>query len=142
MANQTSPTILKDELIALHDELADCIEKLGKAVEADEPVWADYAYARWALTRASRKRWLLLEKWIIPLLQDAEQIGSGLDELVRQKQGWRDRSEAHLLRWPLHRPIDDWEEFRPVSRQMRRDMLRRIDEERRTIYPLLDRSLG
>ena len=138
MPNHTSPTTLKDELIALHNELADCINKLGSAVECDEPLWVDYAYARWALTRASRKRWLLLEKWIFPLLQKAGVVDDAVDDLVGENEGWRDRSQAHLLRWPLNKPITDWEVFRPVSRLMRLDMARRIERERTAIYPLLD----
>lgn len=128
---------LLDELQDAHQNLDRCLAALATALAAPQPDARACLFARWELTKASRRRWLILETRAFPAIRARGADTPAFAALAAELEDWRDRSAAHLARWPLNRPIADWDGFRAASDALRARMQERITRERAVLYPLL-----
>lgn len=129
-------------LRSVHDEIERHLAAVARAQAARKPVWDCYGYARWALQRANERHLQLIDQQVIPLLR-ANQLGGDqlFDQIAGKNLGERrpaGRRRDELVSVASPEP----DEFSLLSESACQWLLRRIDLERRELYPLLEALHG
>lgn len=128
---------LKEMHADLRAAIAALKAEVARAARDDEGL----STARLRLSRLSRQRRLLIETEIYPKLgalspQEAQRIAH-----LRTDAGViLTRSSAHIGRWTMRAINADWAGYPQAANAMLGSMLRRIDDEGRALYPLLERA--
>jgi hypothetical protein len=130
---------LRLSLEEAHRVLSLQIGVLEGLVEQAVPDRAALANARWALTRASRRRTELLVHSIYPwlLAHAPADVRARIRALQEGGDECRIISSTHVGTWTIERVAADWKGYRVASRTMRRTMRDRIAAEQALLYPLL-----
>ena len=131
------------EVRQAHDELLALVSALEELTRAEQPDRDEVAHARWRLSRASGRRFKLLEERVYPLLL-ARCSSAEAEPVLRLRDaygGQREATRRHVLRWTIDAIVADWAGYRRDSAATRAAMRSRIAEEQSALYPLLDKYL-
>jgi hypothetical protein len=127
------------QLKALHAELRQAIAELAIEAAKSEPDQGRLPAARLKLTRLSGRRKSMIECSIAPLLHDAAaEDARRIADLRYEASGIAVATSTHIARWTTRQIVADWPGYQRASADMRRAMLRRIDQEAAVFYPLLE----
>jgi hypothetical protein len=121
-----------------HAELLGEIARLETATRAAAP-GPELAAIRLGLSRASGRRFRLVEQQIIPFLQ-ARAAGAEAEGLARLRADMaaaRARSSRHVATWSLDAAKKDWRGYCEASAEIRAEMRAQIERERAVLDPLL-----
>lgn len=128
-----------NQLKALHAELRLAIAALAVEAAKSEPDQDRLPAVRLKLTRLSGRRKSLIECSIAPLLHDAApEDARRIADLRYESAGIAVATSTHIARWTTRQILADWSGYQRASADMRRAMLRRIDQEAAVFYPLLE----
>jgi hypothetical protein len=144
---QATSAALLTELRAAHAALLDSIAELEKACALPVPGEAPFTAIRWTLSGASLTRRMLWAKilgFLVPLVAQGEEEAdrAAAADLRRLQEGdiaLLRASTAHVGRWSAENALADWAAYCEASRIMRGRMEAAIEEERRVLYPMLER---
>ena len=129
------------ELKTLQQELEATIAQFEAVVTGALPAEvASFAILRLRMTRASSRKRLFLETVLYPALAGLD--GADREALARFRrdgQAQLQQSAEHIASWTMERILRDWRGYQGVSAQVRSAMRRRQAEERRLLYPLIER---
>lgn len=103
----------------------------------------DYTRARFAISQASIVRWTLVMRicdYLIPRVSTSD--SDTLRRLHERQSDTLRRFKNHLERWSSRDVADDWQGYRAASRALQRRNRRNVEDERRLLYPLLERYGG
>ena len=132
-----------DELKKLHDEIEGLLHDLDLLTQSEAPRLDAVASTRLRLTRASRRRTVLLDTKVYPAV-----LESSTDAERRSVEKLRDEgrqalltSVGHIGRWTIGDIEERWKDYQVASREMQRSMVRRVKDERDTLYALLHRQV-
>jgi hypothetical protein len=129
------------ELHQAHEQVLAVLGELETLADAPQPDDGALASIRWKLSRASGQRRQLVEQACTRLLEKASDAEAPALRALKQGIGdMQSASSRHVGAWPLARVLEDWEGYRAASAQMRAAMRQRIAEEKRVLYPLLQRA--
>jgi hypothetical protein len=117
----------------LHAKLRGAIGALAELTRQSEPDAEALSAARLRLSRLSRRRRVLIDYSILPVLPDIPAVTDLAADAAEQSL----RSSEHVGRWTLSAVCADWAGYQLASAEMRRQILRRVDREARVLYPLL-----
>ena len=127
------------QLKALHAELRLAIAALAVEVAKSEPDHDRLPAARLKLTRLSGRRKSLIECSIAPILHNAPtEDARRIADLRYESAAIAVGTSEHIARWTTRTIVADWSGYQRASADMRRAMLRRIDQEAAVFYPLLE----
>ena len=127
------------ELKAIHAELREAIAALEAIVERPAPDDELLSAARLKLSRLSRRRRSMIECSIYPLLHDVgAHDAARIADLRLEGARMMVQSSEHIGRWTMREICADWPGYQRASAEMRRSMIRRIQCEAATLYPLLE----
>ncbi len=128
------------ELKALQRELEAVIAEFEAMVTGSLPDEAAFAMLRLKLTRASSRKRIFLETTVYPALTDLPEPDRAEFRRFRQEgQTQLQRSAEHIATWTMDRIVGDWSGYQGVSALVRASMRQRQMEERRVLYPLIER---
>ena len=136
------------ELLALHDATYLALRDMEELCKARAPDRSSLASARWKLTSGTVKRLRLIELEIYPAILPTASLveRTQLEHLAAERQERRQASADHVARWSLERAVTEWEGYKKASVTIRSGALARLNRERETLVPMLDRleqvSLG
>ena len=126
------------QLKALHAELRLAIAELAVEAAKNEPDQDRLPAARLKLTRVSGRRKSLIECSIAPILHNvAPEDARRIADLRYESSAIAVGTSEHIAQWTTRAIVADWFGYRRASAEMRRAMLRRIDQEAALFYPLL-----
>ena len=125
----------------LHAALLAAITEMETAAAQTVPDEARLGTIRWTLSRASRRRHMLIEDTIYPYLL-ARVAPADIDRLLALREdarALRAASTAHVGRWNARTIIDEWDTYRSASAAITTAMRARVVAEQRLLYPVLER---
>lgn len=129
------------ELKSAHENLVAWMWALDELTTYDSPPQGRLETVRWFLSRARRDRRLVLEA----IFETIPRLPSAQAEALRSVRALTyeaiARASEHIARWTLDAIEADWTRYREETRRMRDLWLRAIEQEQRTLYPLLERGL-
>jgi len=127
------------QLKALHIELRLAISELAVEAAKSQPDQDRLPAARLKLTRLSGRRKSLIECSIAPRLHNvAPEDARRIADLRYEAAAIAVATSNHIARWTTRQIVADWSGYQRASADMRRAMLRRIDQEAAIFYPLLE----
>jgi septal ring factor EnvC (AmiA/AmiB activator) len=131
---------LLDQLKRTHAELEAALAAMKQEIQADSPAKSDYATARWKLSQASRNRRALVARICAQL---APRVPEPQAKMLRDHHAddvqMLHRSAAHVGRWTMESIEADWLGYRAASAEIRATMSRRLEAEKQSLYPILER---
>ncbi|MBS0505455.1 MAG: hypothetical protein JSS55_16990 [Proteobacteria bacterium] len=132
-----------EELRRLHAQILQNLDVMDGLVGAPAPEPSQLAATRYALTRASRARTILIERAYPALLQHASPAQRAVIERLREdgKAGLA-RSAQHIGSWTMQEVIAKWADYCAASDALRTEMRRRVSAEADCLYPLLADMAG
>lgn len=129
------------ELQSAHANLLDWMWALDELTMLDSPPRGRLETVRWFLSQARRDRRLILES----IFATIPRLPGPQAEALRNVRALTYEATAagseHIARWTLGAIEADWTGYREETRHVRDLWLRAIEEERRTLYPLLEGGL-
>ena len=132
---------MASEIRQAHDELLALVSALEELTAVEQPDRDSLAHARWRLSRASGRRFKLLDDKVYPLLL-ARCSAAEAEPVLRLRDaygGQREATRLHVLRWTIDTIVADWAGYKRASAATRETMRSRIAEEKAVLYPLLDK---
>ncbi len=128
------------ELKALQRDLEAAIAEFEAIVSGPLPEEVAFAMLRLKLTRASSRKRIFLETVVYPALTDLPETDREELRRFRQEgQAQLQRSAEHIAAWTMDRIVRDWDGYQGISALVRASMRQRQMEERRVVYPLIER---
>jgi hypothetical protein len=135
-----SPGVL-NELKTLQRDLETVIAEFEAMVTGPLPEESAFALLRLKLTRASSRKRIFLETIVYPALSDLpEPDREDLRRFRQAGQAQLQRSAEHIATWTMDRIICDWSGYQGISALVRASMRQRQGEERRLLYPMIERT--
>jgi hypothetical protein len=143
-SSQPHASMLLDSLDKMHAEILDYLDELERLAACVSPTRSAVAEVRWKLSKASRRRWVLINETIHPLLLELGARG-WTDKLRHIKQDGLERqagSGEHVRRWPIDAALADWAGYGQHSAELRESMRARIAAEKRVYATALAEIAG
>lgn len=136
--DQASGGSLLFDLHRAHEDVLGGMEELGRLTRDSGPDEQLLCKARWKLSQASMRRRLLWARILGHLAPIAEPgVRNELMRLQELDIELLGVSTAHIGQWTTESIVRDWPGYCAASREMRRKMIARMEEEKRILYPLL-----
>jgi hypothetical protein len=138
------------ELGSAHDTLLDCIAELERTCALPQPDEAAFTAIRWKLSGASLTRRMLWAKilgFLVPRVAGETELKDGgaaadLRRLHEDDIALLKTSTAHVGRWSAEKALADWADYCEASFTMRGRMKAAIENERKLLYPMLEKLSG
>ena len=127
------------QLQELHSAISANLDELDALTRQPTPSMDRLASVRLALTRASRSRTLLLGPCYESLIDSAATHDqcTAIRKLRDDAREQLTASIRHIGRWTPREIAISWSEYCAASCEMRTVMRRRLEEEARTLYPVM-----
>ncbi len=122
-------TTPRAELAALHRALAFALAALTEETSKAEPDIEALARVRLRLSKASRRRRMVVDALLAETLRSSAGSDQMYGELRDAIRTARARSTDHIARWSLQAMAEDWAGYRLASLELRRSMRMLIDRE-------------
>jgi hypothetical protein len=131
---------LWEELDAAHAEILREMASMHAVQASAQPSPDQWAYARWKLSRASRRRRTCVERAYPVALAEATAFERArIVQLREQDPMMLARSRDHVSAWPPERIAEDWAGYCAASRAIRAGMTERVRAEQDVLIPILKR---
>ncbi|HEX8302225.1 hypothetical protein [Sphingomonas sp.] len=129
------------DLRALHDEMSTALAELDRLTASDSPDHIAIPAARLRLSRASGRRRRLVDAMTTRLLGSVSPADSDRLRALREINAAQlHASTSHIGKWGMRHALEDWAGYCEASKRMRQSLRDLMAEDRRTLYPLLDRK--
>ena len=128
------------QLQKAHDELLDSTHEMERVTAQAHSDPLEYGTARYQISRLSLARRFLWRTIFTHLSTRATPSDAEtLQTLSKADMQLLSHTSSHVIRWTNAAVQADWTGYGDASRQMRKQMLDAIANEKRLLYPLLSR---
>ena len=139
-SDQTESARLAAELTRAHEELLSELRNMEAIQSNASPDQAQWTSARWKLSRASRRRRMIVNDCYPLAMQSATALElTQLLSLRANDLPMLEKSRSHMEKWSREQIEADWVGYCAASAVIRMGMKERLVAERRIILPLLQR---
>jgi len=131
------------DLRQAHSEQIEALKALPLYAQATTPNLIQYNTTRFRVRRANLARRALMQRiceYLNSRVSPSERIA--LQEVMRRDAEMLQDSSKHVAHWKSERFAEEWEDYRVAAQQFRFRILKVLEDQRRTLYPMLERIEG